>query len=127
MKLSPHLQAQHNVPAGFLYGKRLHALHCFAPTPRPQVKLMSVERTDYLSRANKTLRQRALPVRTAVLYRKKTPVALAEHRDFLISDDVAATLPQGDCFDAAQVNNRCDSRFSHCFRRPPAHMPIPDR
>ena len=47
----------------------------------------------------------AISVSARWLWDKELPVALAEHRNFLVADQVAATLAQGDIFDAAEIDD----------------------
>ena len=54
-------------------------------------------------------------------------LAVLPDGNVLIADHITAPLPQRNCVNGAQVDDRWDCRFSHCFRRPPARKPIRGR
>jgi hypothetical protein len=108
----PAFHVQSTVPVLFTHAENLQLLG-FASTSCFQIELMGMERTDDPSVSDESFGQRPLLMRASVLGCKKHSVALAEHSDLLIADDIASALPKGDSVDAAKVGEGCDFRFSH--------------
>lgn len=117
---------QYNVGAGLAGFENLKAFRGIVSFSRFQIEMMGMKRADDLSVSDEPLRQRSLPVRTPVLGCEESAVSLTEHGDFLIADDIAATLSGRDRIDAAKIDGGWDCGFSHCFRRPPARKPTRD-
>lgn len=97
-------QIQHDLSINLLNGINGDALGGFAGAAF-EIELMGVERADDSAVADQAFSQWALTMRAPALTGKQPSIALPEHGDFLITDQVRSSLPQRDCIDAAKINN----------------------
>jgi hypothetical protein len=103
--VTPGSNTQQDLPVQFAHGVNFHALARLAAGASREIEFVGVQRADDFAGTDHAFGEGALTMGAVVLGGEELPVALAEHRNFLVADQVAATLAQGDVFDAAEIDD----------------------